>query len=192
MLSGLPQTAAEGRASRRLRTTRHVRKFQVLAATRLAAVPLIRIEETDDVSLTWRIEVPRARVWECLSDKNLIRQWLGEVISGEVRAVSDFAVDHGEGYVCHSTVVAWAEPSRLEFTWRFPDEPASKVCLDLEELGGLTDFRLSHSNLGALREPYRDGWCVHLSYLEAAALGTPLPSSMFWRLHGTVAQLNLR
>jgi uncharacterized protein YndB with AHSA1/START domain len=155
-------------------------------------VPLIQIDETDDVSLTWRIEVPRARVWQCLTDTPLIRQWLGEVISGEVGTGSDFAVDHGAGYVCRSTVVAWAQPSRLDFTWHFPDEPASKVGLELEESSGLTDFRLRHSDLGDLTESYRDGWCVHLSYLEAAALGTPLPPSMFWRLHGTVAQLNLR
>lgn len=94
----------------------------MLAPTRLAAVPLIQIEETDDVSLTWRIEAPRARVWQCLRDTDIIRQWLGEVISGEVGAGSDFAVDHGDGYVCRSTVVAWAEPSRLDFTWHFPDE----------------------------------------------------------------------
>ena len=64
--------------------------------------------------------------------------------------------------------------------------------MELEESGGITDLRLSHSGLGDLAGSYRDGWCVHLSYLEAAALGTPLPSSMFWRLHGTMAQLNVR
>ena len=58
-----------------------------------------------------------------------------------------------------------------------------------QESGGITDLRLSHSGLGDLAGSYRYGWCVHLSYLEAAALGTPLPSSMFWRLHGTMAQL---
>jgi hypothetical protein len=46
--------------------------------------------------------------------------------------------------------------------------------------------------LADLTPSYRDGWCAHLSYLEAAALGTPLPASMFWQLHGTIAQLNLR
>jgi hypothetical protein len=109
-----------------------------------------------------------------------------------VRAGADFAVDHGDGYACRSTVVAWDEPSTLDFTWHFPDEPASKVSVELEESSGLTDLRLSHSDLAGLTESYRDGWCVHLSYLEAAALGTPLPPSMFWRLHGTVTQLNLR
>lgn len=153
-------------------------------------MPLIKIDETNNVSLTWRIEVPRVRVWHCLTDPDLIGQWLGGVISGEVRDGSDFAVDHGDGYVCRSTVMAWAEPSRLNFTWRFPDEPDSEVDLELEESGGLTDLRLTHSDLGDLTASYRDGWCVHLSYLEAAAHDTPLPPAMFWRLHGTVAQLS--
>lgn len=64
--------------------------------------------------------------------------------------------------------------------------------MELEETSGKTDLRLSHSGLGDLAESYRDGWCVHLSYLEAAALGTPLPPSMFWRLHSTMAKLNMR
>ncbi len=158
----------------------------------VAAVPLIRIDESADVSLMWRIEVPRARVWQCLTDAGLLSQWLGELVSGAVGAGSDFEVDHGDGYCCRSAVLACAEPSRLDFSWHFPDEPASKVAIKLHEPGGLTDLRLTHSALGDLAESYRNGWCVHLSYLEAAGLGTPLPPSMFWRLHGTMAQLNTR
>jgi len=171
---------------------RRMRTLLVQSANRLAAVPLIHIDESVDVSLMWRIEVPRARVWQCLTDADLLSQWLGELVSGAVGAGSDFEVDHGDGYCCRSTVVACAEPSRLDFTWHFPDEPASKVAIELDESGGITDLRLTHSALGDLAESYRNGWCVHLSYLEAAGLGTPLPPSMFWRLHGTMAQLNMR
>jgi uncharacterized protein YndB with AHSA1/START domain len=78
---------------------------------------LIHIDESVDVSVMWRIEVPRARVWQCLTDADLLSQWLGELVSGAVRAGSDFEVDHGDGYCCRSTVVACAEPSRLDFTW---------------------------------------------------------------------------
>ena len=155
-------------------------------------MPLLEIDETTDLSLKWRIEASRARVWECVTDADLLSQWLGELVSGAVGAESNFVVDHGDDYLCRSTVVAWVEPSRLDFTWHFPDEPRSKVTLELEESGGVTDLRLSHSELGDLAESYRVGWCVHLSYLEAAALGTPLPAAMFWRLHSTVAHLNMR
>ena len=155
-------------------------------------MPLTQLDQSLDVSLTWRIEVPRARVWQYMTDANLLSQWLGELVSGEVSADSQFVVNHGDDYCCRSTVMTCAEPSRLEFTWHFPDEPASNVAFELSESNGITALRLSHSALGDLADSYRDGWCVHLSYLEAAALGTPLPLSMFWQLHGTVAQLNLR
>lgn len=155
-------------------------------------MPLIEIDESVDVSLTWRIEVARARVWRCLTEADLLGLWLGELVSGAVRAESGFVVNHGDDYCCRSTVVACAEPRRLEFTWHFPDEPPSKVALELDDSDGITDLRLSHSALGDLAESYRHGWCVHLSYLEAAALDTPLPPSMFWRLHGTVATLDRR
>jgi len=155
-------------------------------------VPLLQIEESVNVSLTWRIDAPRARVWQCITDADLLRHWLGELIDGEVRAESEFVVDHGDDYCCRSTVVTYAEPSRLDFTWHFPDEPESGVTLVLDELDGVTDVHLSHSELGDLARSYRDGWCVHLSYLEAAALGTPLPPSMFWRLHTTIEHLTRR
>ena len=155
-------------------------------------MPLNQVCESADLTLTWRIDVPRARVWQCLTDAVLLGQWLGELVSGAVEAGSDFVVDHGDGYCCRSTVVTCAEPSRLELTWHFPDEPASQVDVELEEADGTTDLRLVHRGLDDLAESYRDGWCVHLSYLEAASLGTPLPRSMFWRLHGTVARINAR
>jgi uncharacterized protein YndB with AHSA1/START domain len=163
-----------------------------VATDRLAAVPLLQIDESSYLSLNWRIEAPKTRVWECITDADLLSQWLGELVSGAVGVESSFVVNHGGGYCCRSTVLAWVEPCRLDFTWQFPDEPPSKVALELKEQGGITDLRLSHTALGDLAESYRDGWCVHLSYLEAAALGTPLPASMFWRLHSTVAQLNMR
>jgi uncharacterized protein YndB with AHSA1/START domain len=169
-----------------------MRTLLIGPANRLVVVPLVQIAESVDVSLNWRIEVPRTRVWECITHADLLSQWLGELVSGAVGAESNFVVNHGDDYCCRSTVVACAEPSRLDFTWHFPDEPPSKVALELEESGGITDLRLSHCALGGLAGSYRDGWCVHLTYLEAAALGTPLPPSMFWRLHGTVAQLNMR
>ncbi len=167
-------------------------RFRRVAPHRLPVVPLLQIDESINVCLTWRIEVPRARVWQCITDADLLRQWLGELVNGAVGAESEFVVNHGGNYCCRSTVMTYAEPSRLDFTWHFPDEPESKVALELHGSDGVTDLQLSHSALGDLAGSYRDGWCVHLSYLEAAALGTPLPPSMFWRLHGTIAHLNRR
>lgn len=158
----------------------------------LAGVPLLRIEETTDLDLTWRIEAPRARVWQCATEADLLAQWLGALVTGSIGPGSTFVVDHGDDYCCTSTVLACIEPRRLDFTWHFPDEPQTTVSLQLDESDGVTNLRLVHSELANLKDSYRDGWCVHLSYLEAAALGTPLPPSIFWRLHGTIASLTRR
>ena len=153
-------------------------------------MPLLRWEASSHLSLAWRIDAPRTRVWHCLTDADVLSQWLGRLVDGVVDSRSDFVVDHGDNYLCRSTVLARVHPSRLAFTWDFPDEPESEVVLELDASGDGTEVRLTHSALGDLTTSYRDGWCVHLSYLEAAALATPLPMSMFWRLHGTIAQLN--
>lgn len=55
-------------------------------ADSLATVPLLDIDEATDVSLTWRIDVPRTRVWRCLTRADLLSQWLGELVSGAVGA----------------------------------------------------------------------------------------------------------
>ena len=138
-------------------------------------MPLVAIAESPGPQLTWRVEVPRPRVWECLTEPPLLGQWLGALVAGAVVAEGDFVVDHGDA-----------------FTWHFADEPPSCVAVELEESSEATELRLHHRGLGERADSYRDGWCVHLSYLEAAALGTPLPPSMFWRLHGTVARLRSR
>lgn len=154
-------------------------------------MPLERSDaaEADDVGVVWRVDAAPARVWRCLTDADLLAQWWGELVEGAVVGDASFAVDHGDGYLCRSTVQTYDEPRRLTFTWQFPDEPPSSVDIELEERDEATIVRLAHRELGDLAAPYRDGWYVHLTYLEAAALGTPLPPSMFWRLHGTIAQL---
>lgn len=155
-------------------------------------MPLLQVDTSTDLNLTWRVEASRARVWECITNADSLSLWLGEVVDSAVGTGSDFVVDHGDDYCCRSTVVTYAEPSRLDFTWHFPEEPKSQVTLRLNESANATELRPTHSALGDLTPSYRDGWCVHLSFLEAAALGTPLPPSMFWQLQGTIAQLNMR
>lgn len=57
-------------------------------------MPLTKIAESDSVVLLWQIDRPRIRVWRCLTQPDLIRQWLGHLVSGQVRDRSDFAIDH--------------------------------------------------------------------------------------------------
>jgi len=153
-------------------------------------VPLTHLSSPDHVAIAWRIDASVDRVWACLTQGEFLGQWLGRTTHGSVAADTEFVVDHGESYLCRSTVTRYDEPTRLAFTWLFPHEPESAVSITLESASDGVDLYLQHEALGALAVSYRDGWCVHLSYLEAAALGDPLPISMFWRLHGTIARLN--
>lgn len=153
-------------------------------------MPLTQMDGAVDVALTWRVPVARRQVWACLTDSRLLGQWLGAVVEGRIAPGSSVLVAHGEGYLCSSRVVEHVEAERLAMTWDFADEPVSMVTVDLHEDKDGTVLRLHHGALGPLADSYRLGWCTHLTYLEGAALGTPLPRSMFWSLHGTISRLS--
>lgn len=150
-------------------------------------MPLLELHASDGVEVAWALAVPRDRAWRCLTDPELIGQWLGRLVDGTVQAGAEFTVDHGDGYCCGSTVATWTAPRELAFTWEFPDEPVSQVAVELEDTSDGCILRLAHAGLGDLVQSYADGWCTHLSYFEGAALGTPLPPAMFWPLHATFA-----
>lgn len=153
-------------------------------------MPLIAITDDDDaLALTWRMACQLEKAWAAIADPASVAQWLGTVIEGDLGTADHVVVDHGDGYLCRSELIRREPPQTVEFTWNFPDEPASTVRISLEANEGGTKLRLVHQGLGALVPSYRLGWCVHLTYLEAAALGEPLPPSMFWSLHDTLARL---
>ncbi len=90
------------------------------------------MDVSTDVCLTWRIDAPTTRVWDCMSDADLLSLWLGKVGDGAVDAGSEFVVDHGGNYRCRSTVVTYAEATRLDFnrhspTSQNPRSPSSSM-----------------------------------------------------------------
>ncbi len=42
----------------------------------------------------------------CITDADVLSQWLGRLVGGAVFAGPDFVVDHGDNYPCRSTVLA--------------------------------------------------------------------------------------
>lgn len=153
-------------------------------------MPLIATTDDDDaLVLIWRIACELEKAWATVTNPATVAQWLGTVIEGNVATGDHFVIDHGEGYLCRSMLIHRDPPRSVEFTWNFPDESASTVRINLEAVDGGTKLRLMHQGLGALAASYRLGWCVHLTYLEAAALGEPLPPAMFWNLHDTLSKL---
>ena len=148
--------------------------------------------QTDEslLRLEWSVAASTARVWGQLTESFYLEQWLGELVDGAVSPGASFIVDHGDGYQCSSSVVDCEVERTLSYTWKFPDEPATEVSWSLSSFDDGTKLTLTHSGLSTLLASYRDGWAVHLTFLEASALGTPLPSKMFWNLHSTFAQIN--
>ncbi len=142
-----------------------------------------------DLNVHWELPVTTDRAWEALTMPALLDQWLGTVIEGEVTPGADFTVAHGEGYNCISRVSAFKPNAVLRYSWLFPDEPASEVSWALSPAADSTNLRLVHRGLAELVPSYRDGWITHLTYLEAAAVGTPLSKEFFWNLHATVKSL---
>lgn len=148
--------------------------------------------QTDEsfLRLEWSVYASTSRAWGQLTESSYLKQWLGELVHGAVASGASFIVDHGDGYHCTSSVVDYEVERTLSYTWKFPDEPATKVSWSLSSFDGQTKLTLTHSGLSKLLASYRDGWLVHLTFLEASALGTPLPAKMFWNLHSTFAHIN--
>lgn len=155
-------------------------------------MPLTHVDlaTAEALTLNWQIDAAESRVWDCLTTPAGLSHWLGRLVDGAVAEGESFVIDHGEGYRCTSRVLSATAPRDLSFTWEFPDEPASEVGLTLAPAPGGSQVTLRHAGLGDLTRSYLDGWCTHLSFLEGAALGTPLPFDLFWKLHGTIAALN--
>jgi uncharacterized protein YndB with AHSA1/START domain len=140
--------------------------------------------------MSWAIDAPSARIWETLTAPSELPHWLGKVVGGAVSPGSSFVIDHGDGYVCESVVAEYSLYRTLAYSWKFPDEPRSDVSWTLSPGDSGVAIHLAHTGLRALVPAYRDGWMAHLTFLEASALWTPLPVSMFWQLHATIAHLN--
>ena len=153
-------------------------------------MPLTSISTDNDVlAFSWFFASPAESVWAGFQDWDTLSQWLGRPIEVDLKAGGTLVVDHGEGYTSRSVVTEADSPSRLSMTWEFPDEPQSRITLTLSPEGAGSRMDFEHHDLGDLRNSYGPGWITHLSYLEAAVSGTPLPSSQFWPLHATFAML---
>lgn len=128
-------------------------------------------------------------VWAGFEDRELLSRWLGRPLECEVAVGGALVVDHGEGYISRSVVTEADPQRRLSMTWEFPDEPDSRISVTLRPEPAGTGMDFVHHDLGDLMNSYGPGWVTHLTYLEAAITGAPLPASQFWPLHATFERL---
>lgn len=156
-------------------------------------MPLVeQVREHDAVRLIWRLGFAPNSVWSHVTDVERLAEWIALPLSGGFAIGQELVMDHGEGYVSVSPILA-SDPGRaLTMGWRFPDEPPSTVDLTFEPTPSAdqpttdaTHLTLTHTGLGELTGSYLPGWITHLTYLEASLHGDPLPFSAFWRLYET-------
>jgi uncharacterized protein YndB with AHSA1/START domain len=153
-------------------------------------MPLSTISTDDDaLVIAWSLSVPAQAVWGGFNDPALLSQWLGQSIECDIRPGGRLVVDHGEGHLSRSAVTEAKEPHRLVMTWKFPDEPESWIAIEFRPLDAGTGVSLKHHGLGDLVGSYGPGWITHLTFLEAAVAGVPIPTSHFWKLHATIESL---
>lgn len=146
---------------------------------------------TDNGSLViaWSFPAPVQAVWAGFTDAALLSQWLGSPIECNVRAGGSVVVDHGDGYLSRSVVSEVDQPRRLVMTWEFPDEPVSRIGIELHAGDSDTEMTFVHQDLGTLTDSYGPGWITHLTYLEAVINGESVPRSQFWPLYATFKAL---
>lgn len=154
-------------------------------------MPLTRLEtDADGVTVTWQFAATAEQVWAGLTEPDVLAAWLGTAVTADVKAGGRLVVDHGDGYRSTSDLRRADPPSRLDMTWEFPDEPTSQLSWHLAEVNDHCVLTLQHTGLGALSSSYGPGWVTHVTYLEAALAGQPLPRSAFLTLNATFTALH--
>lgn len=135
--------------------------------------------------ISWSFSVPVQSVWAGLTDPTLLPQWPGQPLKHDVSAGGIIALDHGGGTLSRSVVSGVDPLRRLAMSWEFPEEPESRIGFTLHPADAGTTMELAHSGLGSLVGPYGPGWITHLTFMEAAVAGVPLPWSQFWPLYAS-------
>ncbi|WP_341392759.1 SRPBCC domain-containing protein [Arthrobacter sp. G119Y2] len=153
-------------------------------------MPLNSVSTDNDVlAISWSFPVPVESVWAGFKDPEVLSRWLGRPLEWDITVGGTLVVDHGEGCTSRSIVTEADSQRGLSMTWEFPDEPDSRITVMFGSEGAGTGMDLAHYDLGDLMNSYAPGWMTHLTYLEAAVSGAPLPSSQFWPLHSTFETL---
>ena len=151
----------------------------------------LRSSSCDDgvVTLSWSVASPPDFVWMAWADPVLVARWLGDVVECDLTSGGRLVVDHGEGFLSHSVILESSPPHRLLMTWEFPNEAPSQVSVTVEPTADGSLLTLVHDRLADLDRSYETGWMTHLTFLEAAVAGEPIPASQFWTLHATFQTL---
>ncbi len=122
-----------------------------------------------EVVLTRVFAAPIQRVWDAITTPAAMAKWYFDVpeFRPEVGCQFGFACDHeGHRWVHECRVTEVAAPTRLAYTWRYPDHPGeSLVTFELTAEGEQTRLTLRHTGLDTFpkipqfdRANFNAGW----------------------------------
>jgi uncharacterized protein YndB with AHSA1/START domain len=138
--------------------------------------------DTDRLAVRFERRYPAtpAEVWSAVTEPERISRWLAPATLVEDRR---YRLDFGDGHVTTGEVETCDAPRSLVVTWDFPDEPTSRVSVEIRPDGDGAVLVLDHTRLPQNQGAgYGAGWEAHLATLEAQLSGEPVPD---WDEHFT-------
>jgi uncharacterized protein YndB with AHSA1/START domain len=132
------------------------------------------------------IAAPPARVYELLTDAQLLIEWMAPVAEIDARPGGALLWTHVNGDSVIGSFVELLADRRIVFTYGWDREDvdiapgSTTVEIDLRPKDGGTELHLVHRALaGPMAEAHRGGWSNYLSRLAAVAEGRdPLPDPL--------------
>jgi uncharacterized protein YndB with AHSA1/START domain len=120
-----------------------------------------------------RYPATAAEVWSAITEPERLGRWLAPTTLLED---GRYEIDFGEGQSTAGEVVECDPPHALVVTWDFPDEPASRVSVEVRPDGDGCVLVLDHTRLPQNQGAgYGAGWEAYLGRLEAQLAGETPP-----------------
>jgi uncharacterized protein YndB with AHSA1/START domain len=127
--------------------------------------------DADRVAVRFERRYPATatEVWSAVTDPERISRWLAPTTLLED---GRYRIDFSDGYATVGEVVECDPPRSLVVTWDFPDEPTSRVAVEVLPDGDGSLLVLDHTRLPLNQGAgYGAGWEAHLAGLEAQLAG---------------------
>lgn len=152
------------------------------------------------VDKTLFIDAPPSRVYELLTNAEMLVEWMAPTARVDARAGGEVTWTHHRGDTVVGRFVELVADRRVVFTYGWDREDigvppgSTTVEIDLRPLDGGTELRLVHRGLeGPMADAHAGGWSNYLDRLAAYARGDHLgPDPLADERVPTAEELGLR
>jgi uncharacterized protein YndB with AHSA1/START domain len=138
--------------------------------------------ETEPLVIERTINAPVDKVWQALTDKQTLKQWLPFFADFEPKVGKELRFELGKDpehqYLHVSKVIEVVEGRKLTYGWRYDGYPGdSQVTFELSADGDQTKLRLTHrilepfpaDNPDFASEGFKEGWTYTADALKKFA-----------------------